>query len=227
MNRLSFTNWYKTTGSLRISLLAMAVFVKVILYIFNPPYYISKEILLYPFTILVALDIAGLLAGSIIIVELIRIIAYRSTLSWSLKKHFFVLFTFIMVISVINVLFVFPKKSIHYYNFGWTLTEEKNYEQAKLYLDIAVQYNPKNIKAYIERGTVHRELGDFISALNDYNKVIEVDSKNTTAYEGKGYVYYYLEDFDNALREWETAIAFDPQRLSRLEKWIEAANERL
>jgi len=225
MNKLTFAQWYRNTGSLRVSLLIVAIFGKVLLYIFNPPYHTSRRPLIQAFSVLVALDVAWVVVGSIILVECTRIIAYRLTSSWSLKKHFFIVLTLIIALATFNVFIISPKKSKHYYSYGLSLTKEKDYKQAILSLDIAVQYNPKNITAYLERGYVHRELGNFVLALNDYNKVIAMNSKNADGYEGKGYVYYYLGDCDNALKEWKTAIAFDPQRSSRLDKWINAVKK--
>ncbi len=105
------------------------------------------------------------------------------------------------------------------------MTKDRNYKKAILSLNIALQYNPNNITAYLERGYIHRELGDFVSAFNNYNKIIEMNSKNADGYEGKGYVYYYFGDCDNALKEWKTAISLDPQRVSRLDKWINAVKK--
>lgn len=225
MNQLTFTQWGRSLGSVRASLLLSAVIGKVLLYIFNPPYYISKEALILPFPFLVSLDVVRVVIGSVIIIECIRIVAYRLTSSWSLKKHFAIVSMLIILLAIYNVLLISSRTSIRYYNYGWSRINLRDYKRAILSLDIAVKYNPENIKAYSERGYVHRELGDLVSALNDYNKVIEMDSRNADGYEGKGYVHYYLGECDNALKEWKTAIALDPQRSSRLDKWINAVKK--
>lgn len=223
--KLSFIRWYRTAGYLRVSLLIIAILGKALLYVFNPPPYASKAPLICPFLVLFALDIVWVVVGSIILVECVRIIAYRSTSSWSFKRHFSLVLIFIIAHAIFLVLIISPAKSKDYYNYGWSLTEEKDFKQAILSFDIAVKYNPENLEAYLERGYAHRKLGDLASALNDYNKVIETDSKNPAAYEGKGYVYYYLDDCENALKQWNTAIALDPQRAHRLDKWINAAKK--
>ena len=191
MNKLSFIQWYRTAGYLRVSLLIIAILGKALLYVFNPPPYASRAPLIYPFLVLFALDIVWVVVGSIIFVECVRIIAYRSTSSWSFKRHFSLVLIFIIAHAIFLVLIISPAKSKDYYNYGWSLTKEETYKQAILSLDIAVKYDPKNLKAYIERGYVHIKLGDLESALKNYNKVIEMDSKNPDGYEGKGYVYYY------------------------------------
>jgi len=218
MNKLTTAQWYRSLGPVRASLLFSAIAVKVLFYIFNPPYYISKKALILPFHFLIALDIAWAVVTGIIIIECLRVIAHRSTSSWSLKRHFIVVFVLIILLALIIPI----KNSKYYYSYGWDLTEEKDYEQAKLSLDLAIKYNPKKINAYLERAYVHRELGDFASAQKDYDKVVGMDPKNANGYEGKGYVYYYMGDYNNALKEWETAIALDPQRANRLDKWIKA-----
>lgn len=222
---MTFTQWYKSTGSLRVALFSVAFIGYVLLYIFNPPYYLSKKALILPFHFLVALDVARVVVVSVIIIECIRIVAYRLTSSWTLKKHFAIVSALIILLAIHNVLLISSRTSIRYYNYGWSLINLKDYKRAILSLDIAVKYNPKDIKAYSERGYAHRELGDLVLALNDYNKVIEMDSRNANGYEGKGYVYYYLGDCDTALKEWNTAIAIDPQRSSRLDKWINAVKK--
>jgi len=226
MNNLSFADWYRSTGSLRVGLLVLAIFGKVLLFIFNPPYYTSGGPLILPFAILVILDIAWAVVGSIIIVECVRIIAYRSTSSWTLKRHLLILFVFIVALAIYYVLIIVPKKSRTYNHYGWSLSEKKDYKQSITNLNIAIKYNQKNIKAYLERGYAHRELGNFAAALSDYNEVIAMDSKNASGYEGKGYVYYYLGEHEKALKEWKAALALDPQSISRLEKWIKAVEKK-
>ena len=222
MSNLSFAQWYRTTGTLRVSLLVLAILGRVLLYIFRSPYYLSKDALILPFPLLLVLDVAQVVVVSILVVEGVRIIAYRSTSSWSLKKHFAIVFAFFAALAIFNGLFIPPKASIDYYNYGWSLVKEKDYKQALLSLNIAVMYNPRNVSAYFERGYAHRELGNLSLALDDYNKVLEMDSKNADGYEGRAYVYYYLSDCPNALKDWETAISLDPQKSIKLDKWIKA-----
>ena len=99
----------------QVSLLVIAILGKVLLYILNPPNYISGAVLIRPFPVLLGLDIVNLVFGSIILVECIRIIADRSTSAWSLKRHFSLVLTFIIGHAIFYVLIISPAKSNYYY----------------------------------------------------------------------------------------------------------------
>jgi len=222
MNKLTFAQWYGSVGPLRVSLLIVAIFGKVLLYIFNPPYYMSRGTLIRPFPFLFAMDMGGVVVGSVIIVECIRMITYPSTSSWSLKRHFVIVFALIVALAIFKVFIISPKKSKHYHNYGWSLSEKKDYMQAILSLDIAVKYNSKNIKAYLERAYNYRRMGNFDAALRDCNKVIDVSPNYADAYACRGYTYYCLGDSEKALNDLNKAISIDPQIAKQLDKWIEA-----
>ena len=220
MNNITLANWFRATGKLRVILLVIALVGKVVLYIFNPPYFISKQPLIIPFPFLVTLDVGGVIFAGIIIVECIRVIAFRATSSWTPKKHFAGVCAIISLLVVYKVLIVAPKTSVHYYKYGWSLTEKKEYQQAIRSLDISIHYNPRSISAYLERGYIQRELGILDASLNDFNRAINIDQNYADAYAGRGYTYYYLGDHEKALIDWNRAITLDPNMSSRLDKWI-------
>lgn len=87
-------------------------------------------------------------------------------------------------------------------------------------LDISINYNPENTKAYLERAYVQTELGNLDAALNDCNKAIDMNPNNGKAYRGRGYTYYVFGDHKKALDDWNKAITLDPSMASELDKWI-------
>lgn len=202
-------------------LLIIAVVGKLTLYSVNPPNILLKQALILPFPLLFILESALVVFTSIILIECIRILAARST-SWRPTKHLLMLVIIIAVLFAFRLFFIFPKHSTHYYRQGWSLAEKKEYQPAIQSLNIAIDFNPQNIKAYLERGYVHREAGDLASAIKDFNKVIALDSKNADAYDGRGYAYYYLHDNDRALQDRDKAITINPRSSARLRKWIKA-----
>jgi len=220
MNNFTPANWLRGTGKLRIILLITALVGKAVLYLFCPPYFISKAPLIIPFSFLVALDVAWAIITSIIILECIRVIAFRATSSWANKKHFALVCTIIALLVVYKVVILSSKTSTRYYNYGWSLAEKKEYQEAIRSLDISIGYNPKNINAYLERGYLQRELGNLDAALNNFNKAIDIDPDHANAYAGRGFTYYYLGDHEKALNDWNKAITLDPNMSSRLDKWI-------
>jgi tetratricopeptide (TPR) repeat protein len=224
MNKAGFKSWIKSIGTLRASLLTVALIGKVLLYIFNSPSFISRKPLILPFSFLVALDFASTVVSSVIVVECLRIAAYRSTSSWGLKGHFAAVFTFI-ALFVVSKIFIVSQPSNHYYNYGWSLAEKGDYPEAMLSLDIAIKYYPKHTKAYLERAYLHRRLGEFAAALNDCNKASDLAPKNADTYACRGYTYYYLCDRDRALDEWNKAISLDANWSGRLDKWMKAVRD--
>ena len=227
MNNITVINWFRATGQLRVILLVIALVGKVVLYIFNPPYFISKQPPIIPFPFLVVLDVAWVIFTSIIIVECIRVIAFRATSSWAPKKHFAVMGALIALVVVYKGLFVAPKTSVHYYKYGWSLAEKKEYQQAIRSLDISIHYNPRSITAYLERAYVYRQLGNYSLALADGNKAIDIASNYARAYASRGQTYYHLGEYARALSDFEKAISLDHRQSETLGKWIEGAKKNL
>jgi len=47
-------------------------------------------------------------------------------------------------------------------------------------------------------------------AMEDYNKVIELNPSYGVAYSSRGDIYLQMEDFDNALKDYNKALEIDP-----------------
>jgi tetratricopeptide (TPR) repeat protein len=225
MNNLSFRSWIEAIGSLRATLLVVAVVSKVLLYILNPPSFVSNKPLVLSFPFLVALDFVGAVVTAIIAMECVRI-GFRSTSAWSSKTHFIVLFGLIVLLTGSKVLAA-SQTSRQYYSHGWSLAEKGDYQQALLSLGIAVRYDRNNIKAYLERAYIQRRVGDFTAALNDCNRAADLAPKNADAYACRGYTYYGLCDGDRAVNEWKRAISLDANLSGSLDKWIKAVKDPL
>jgi tetratricopeptide (TPR) repeat protein len=228
MKNGGFKRWIEAIGSLRATLLFVAVISKVLLYISNPPPFspfISTKPLILSFPFLVALDLIGAVVTAIIAVECVRI-GFRSTSAWSSKTHFIVVFGLIVVLAGSRVPAA-SQTSKTYYSHGWSLAEKGDYQQALLSLEIAVRYDRNHMNAYLERAYVHRMVGDFAAALSDCNKAIDLAPKNADAYACRGYAYYGLCDGDRAINEWRKAISLDANLSGRLDKWMKAVKDPL
>ena len=53
----------------------------------------------------------------------------------------------------------------------------------------AIQLDPKNAKAYIDRGSAYINKGDNDKAIADCNEAIRLDPKNADAYISRGVAY--------------------------------------
>ena len=57
----------------------------------------------------------------------------------------------------------------------------------------AIELNPKDATAYVNRGIAYNALGNYQQAINDYNKAIELNPKDAEAYYNRGNAYKVLE----------------------------------
>ncbi|WP_180274613.1 serine protease [Tychonema bourrellyi] len=78
-------------------------------------------------------------------------------------------------------------------------------------LNEAIKLDPKDAKAYYNRGFVYYKKGDNDNALKDYNEAIKLDPKYAIAYNNRGLVYLGKGDYDNALKDFNEAIKLDPK----------------
>ena len=218
-------DWFVKTGKLRATLFITAIIATIILYVVDPPSFLSSKILILPFPFLLLLTLLEVICSAIIVVECIRISANRLTSAWNLKMHFIIIFAVIIVFVGLKAL-TFHKTSICYFTYALSLIEKKDYTHAIACLDIALMYDSQNQIAYSERGYVHRTLGNFQEALTDYNTAIRINPQYANAYAGRGFVYYYLNDHRKALHDWHQAIASAPYMSGMLNKWIKVANKQ-
>ena len=219
-------DWFVKTGKLRSTLFIIAAIGTIILYIIDPPSFLSSKIIIMPFPFLLLLTLFEMIFSAIVVVECIRISANRLTSTWNLKMHFIIVFAVIIVFVGLKAI-TSHRTSICYFTNALSLIEKKNYTHAIASLDIALMYDSQNQIAYSERGYVQRKLGNFQAALADYNAAISINPQYANAYVGRGHVYYYLDDHRKALNDWHQAIAIAPYMSGMLNKWIKMANEQL
>jgi Tfp pilus assembly protein PilF len=56
-----------------------------------------------------------------------------------------------------------------------------NIEEAEIFLTKAITDDPKNTEAWFYRGKVNRMKGDFIAALNDFHKTVDIEPNHCEA----------------------------------------------
>ncbi len=86
------------------------------------------------------------------------------------------------------------------------LEQQENYEEAIVFLDMAIEKDPKNVIAYLNRGADKSMLEDYEGAIKDYVQVTKLDSDNTLAYFNKGLNKARLKNYLGAVREFDMAI---------------------
>ncbi len=99
-------------------------------------------------------------------------------------------------------------KSSEYYNSeAEKLEKEGKYKEAILLLNKAIEKDPENIYALMNRGVDKSILEDYIGAIDDYSKIIEIDPDNTLAYLNRGKNKKRIEDFQGAIEDFDKAIS--------------------
>jgi len=83
-------------------------------------------------------------------------------------------------------------------------------EKKELYTK-ALEANPDFLDAYINRGLVNNELGEYSASVEDYDMAIQLDSKCALAYNNRGYTKFKQGDFDGALVDYNKAILLNPK----------------
>ena len=73
-----------------------------------------------------------------------------------------------------------------------------NINNAIIYLNEAIEIEPKSVFAYRLRGDLKRKLGDYQGSINDYSKAIEI-------YPNKAYLYNYRSESKRKLGDNEGA----------------------
>ena len=96
------------------------------------------------------------------------------------------------------------------YYFYLALITKDLKEKQDLYTK-ALSLNPNFLDAYINRGLVKNELGDFGGSIQDYDKAIQLDSKCALAYNNRGYTKYKQKNYNGALEDYNKAILLNPK----------------
>jgi tetratricopeptide (TPR) repeat protein len=114
--------------------------------------------------------------------------------------------TFTYILIVLTLVSCDFKSSEYYNEEAQKLEKEGKYEEAIPLLDKAIEKDPKNIYALINRGVDKSILGDYKGAIEDYSTIIKIDPDNTLAYLNRGKNKKRLDDFQGSIEDFEKAI---------------------
>lgn len=76
--------------------------------------------------------------------------------------------------------------------------------EIKLFPDVAEP-------AYINRGSAYKEMGDYLSAIKDLTRAIEIDPRCTDAYVSRGSAYNSLGNHQQAIKDYTIGISLNPR----------------
>ena len=75
----------------------------------------------------------------------------------------------------------------------------------------AVRLDPRNAKAFYNRGSVWTFKGNFDQAIADYSAAIRLNPKDIWAYGNRGAAWASMGEFDQAIADYNEAIRLDPR----------------
>jgi tetratricopeptide (TPR) repeat protein len=83
------------------------------------------------------------------------------------------------------------------------------FEKAMIDLKLVLDKNPKDSKAMDAMGFANNQIGQYLKAIEWFNKAIGYDNNNAIIYNNRGMSYYYLEKFSTAFHDFNKAIWLD------------------
>jgi tetratricopeptide (TPR) repeat protein len=101
--------------------------------------------------------------------------------------------------------------SLKYFQIAYDLAIKGKYSEALPYMDLTIELDPDDAKAYSNRGIVKSYLGRNEEALKDYDEAIKLDPNLAQAYYNRGIVKSELGRNEEALKDYDEAIKLDPK----------------
>ena len=82
---------------------------------------------------------------------------------------------------------------------------------AVAYYSSVINFNPRNARAYCERGCAFADLGRYPEAISDYTRAIEIDPMFAMAYPRRGNAFDKLGRHAEAINDYILASDIDPK----------------
>ena len=97
----------------------------------------------------------------------------------------------------------------HYYSLAGIKFNSKEYNEAILHLDRAIQLNPQVDLFFLNRGVAKDVVGNHKDAIEDYNQAIKLDPENIHAYNARGSTKNHIGDYKGAKDDYSKSIKLD------------------
>lgn len=95
---------------------------------------------------------------------------------------------------------------------GHLLMDQENYEEALVFLDIAVDSADQTPSYRYWRAFCHNSLQNYEKALADLDRSLELNGDHAAARALRGDVFYNLGRFERAIAEYHRSLEYDPER---------------
>lgn len=105
----------------------------------------------------------------------------------------------------------YEKSSKTFNAMGYEYHKKGQYDKAIVEYNRALELNPQNFEAYVNRGNAYEAKGAHEDAIADYNRAIEINPNYGGAYMNKGVVYARMGQYDQAISNISKGIDIDPK----------------
>lgn len=113
----------------------------------------------------------------------------------------------IAILFILTLISCDFRSSDYYDKEAGKLENVGKYKDAIILLNKAIEKDPKNISALMNRAVDKSLLKDYKGAINDYSKILEIDTANTLVLLNRGKNRKRLKDYQGAIVDFEKAIA--------------------
>jgi tetratricopeptide (TPR) repeat protein len=79
-------------------------------------------------------------------------------------------------------------------------------------LDTAIQQNPRDLDAYLQRGRLNAKLDRSLLAIADYTEIIRLDPNHAVAYNDRAMVKLNLKDYWGAYLDYSQVVRLLPDK---------------
>jgi tetratricopeptide (TPR) repeat protein len=117
-----------------------------------------------------------------------------------MKKTLILIFSLFISLS-------YSQTSKEYTQKGRELIDKREYMEAILNLNRAIEMDAKNSSAYFLRGNLKEKFEDLHGAMKDYNLAIESNPKSADAFFSRGNIKMRLQDYYGAIEDFSSAIS--------------------
>ncbi len=93
---------------------------------------------------------------------------------------------------------------------GMTHIQKRDFNQAILYFNKAIELDPTNPMFYSNRGAAYGAKGGNDRAISDWTKALEINPKYSSAYYNRGRTYCVIKQYDNAISDLDKVLEVDP-----------------
>jgi tetratricopeptide (TPR) repeat protein len=115
--------------------------------------------------------------------------------------------TAVLIIFTFLSFGVLAQTSKDYTQKGRELIDKRDYMEAILNLNKAIELDTKNASAYFLRATLKEKFEDLHGAMKDYNSAIESNPKSAETFFARGNVKMRLQDYYGAIEDFSAAIS--------------------